>query len=835
MIAVTGWNNSIYASGYSEFNGSRSSLDLNGFDRFYVIPAAIGENQMETKLWLSVLSRYPDDPIKVLFSARDTAGNEDISDIIISQIDGALVINETSVAPQVISKGSRLVSTTQFDMSAVGESITVESMNLTLTGTAEGADIDGLRVYQDSNGNEVFDGNDYEIIDVRGGLGKEVNIPMDITISKDGSESFFAVLDVSADALEGGTIGIRILEPGDVVFGPGVVTLTPLYLTNSYIDSVGDNIIIDGAFSDWEGRTIRTDSTGDVRLGNEAVESANIDILDYGVGHDTESLSVYMDVVGTMLGGVTVPWNATRPKDIKKPIVALDSDGDGILDRYEPGYEHDFDNDVGLPDDPGNPIRPNTGPDGFDHDSDNDMIEDFPWGNDTWLWRPETNKTRYIGPHPPIPKLPVVTGEDMAYVFIDTDCDSFTGYYVNEFLGADFMVNISGKGNVITSKYLNMHNNSNGRGWVWDFISDVDVAVDSRALEAQFDFDILGIAQNQTFNVWFMTTDWRDCSDLSDNGINGTRESRGTRAKPGAKVVLNEIFPDTNGWVELYNKGKQATDISGWEIAWDGNSYTIPQGTTIQAGGFLAFDVGSIPDSGTVTLYDDKGKQEDTTTFTSVPSGEGWGRYPDGEDNWIYTNPTKAAANEPASPPPPVNVVINEVYPDTNGWVELFNTDTQGGPTDISGWNIVWSGGTYTIPQNTKIQKQSFLAFDIGNIPASDTVTLYNDADVEQDSVTFSNVPSGYGWGRYPDGSGSWWITIPTKAASNTIPEFTDAVIPLLFMVLMFGFVRYRKDKKGNGKKEEKKKMRRMNDKKNVMDKNSADKIENHLVKLMNH
>jgi hypothetical protein len=399
------------------------------------------------------------------------------------------------------------------------------------------------------------------------------------------------------------------------------------------------------------------------------------------------------------------------------------------------------------------------------------------------LERPETNRTRYIGPHPPTPKLPVVTGEDMAYVFIDTDCNSSTGYYINEFLGADYMVNISGKGNVITSKYLNKYNTSNQGGWRWDFISGVDAAVDSKALEAQFEFEILGIAQDQTFNAWFMTTDWRDCSDLSDNGINGTRESRGTRAIPGAKIVLNEIYPDTNGWIELYNRGNQEIDISGWEITWDGESYTIPQGTTMLPGEFLAFDVGDIPPSGTVTLIDDKGKEQDQTTFTSVPSGEGWGRYPDGVESWLFTNPTKEGPNEPSTPLPSADVVINEVYPDVNGWVELYNKGES--VIDIGGWKILWSGGNYTIPSNTKIKKGEFMAFDVGNISPTDIVTLTDEVNYTQDVAFLGNVPSGYGWGRYPDGTGNWWNTIPTKEAPNIIPEFKDIVVPIVSMIIL--------------------------------------------------
>jgi predicted regulator of Ras-like GTPase activity (Roadblock/LC7/MglB family) len=240
-------------------------------------------------------------------------------------------------------------------------------------------------------------------------------------------------------------------------------------------------------------------------------------------------------------------------------------------------------------------------------------------------------------------------------------------------------------------------------------------------------------------------------------------------------------------------------------ITWSGGSYTIPQGTVIQPGQFLAFDVGSIPSSDTVTLLDTKSKQIDQTTFSSVPTGQGWGRYPDGEDSWDYTTPTKAAPNQPASPPPPSNVVINEVYPDTNGWVELYNTDAAGKPTEIGGWVITWGEGTYTIPQNTKIKPGEFLAFDVGNISSTDTVILEDDTGAQQDSTSFSSIPTSYGWGRYPDGTSNWWITIPTKGGANSIPEFSDAIVPLAFTLFMFGVVKYRKNKRKNSKRKVKK------------------------------
>ncbi len=57
-------------------------------------------------------------------------------------------------------------------------------------------------------------------------------------------------------------------------------------------------------------------------------------------------------------------------------------------------------------------------------------------------------------------------------------------------------------------------------------------------------------------------------------------------------VVINELMydpitgDDDDQYVELYNRSANPVDMSGWQLA-DGVSYTIPNGTTLAAGGYL--------------------------------------------------------------------------------------------------------------------------------------------------------------------------------------------------------------------------------------------------------
>ena len=59
-----------------------------------------------------------------------------------------------------------------------------------------------------------------------------------------------------------------------------------------------------------------------------------------------------------------------------------------------------------------------------------------------------------------------------------------------------------------------------------------------------------------------------------------------------AQIVINEIHyaPDVATelveFIELHNAGSSAVNLSGWQFT-EGVTYTIPNGTTLAAGGFL--------------------------------------------------------------------------------------------------------------------------------------------------------------------------------------------------------------------------------------------------------
>ena len=139
-----------------------------------------------------------------------------------------------------------------------------------------------------------------------------------------------------------------------------------------------------------------------------------------------------------------------------------------------------------------------------------------------------------------------------------------------------------------------------------------------------------------------------------------------------AQVVINEItasnasgiqdeqFDDTPDWIELYNAGATAVDLSGHFLtdnAGDSTKWQIPAGTTISAGGFLLFwadDTDTLTHTNfkltregeEVALYSPLGQLLDFIKYTEQQPDVSFGRKTDGSAEWGYfTAPTPNASN----------------------------------------------------------------------------------------------------------------------------------------------------------------------------------------------
>lgn len=119
--------------------------------------------------------------------------------------------------------------------------------------------------------------------------------------------------------------------------------------------------------------------------------------------------------------------------------------------------------------------------------------------------------------------------------------------------------------------------------------------------------------------------------------------------------MINEVESDDPApgpdWIELYNDGAASVNISGYVLkdSNDGNSFTIPSGTTIGAGAFYVDD--SLPfalgasDAARLFAPGDLVNPIDGYSWTSH-APKTYGRCPDGTGPFTYTTAsTKGAAN----------------------------------------------------------------------------------------------------------------------------------------------------------------------------------------------
>jgi hypothetical protein len=235
----------------------------------------------------------------------------------------------------------------------------------------------------------------------------------------------------------------------------------------------------------------------------------------------------------------------------------------------------------------------------------------------------------------------------------------------------------------------------------------------------------------------------------------------------GASVVINELISDPDGsdtgleWVELYNAGNSAVDVSGWAVVAGTSSFSgagvLPEGTVLAPHDWLVVAQTGIPEADVVAdgfslgnassnadgvrVEDCNGTPVDTVIY-GTPNTDGWiddsglaatslglkpgsgqslARITDGVDTdgsavdfELADNPTPGSGNDAPVETcggPGSGLVINELMYDPDGsddgfeWIELYHAGDKA--IDLSGWAIELGTSSfspnYTFPEGATI------------------------------------------------------------------------------------------------------------------------------------
>ena len=272
-------------------------------------------------------------------------------------------------------------------------------------------------------------------------------------------------------------------------------------------------------------------------------------------------------------------------------------------------------------------------------------------------------------------------------------------------------------------------------------------------------------------------TTYGRCPDGTGPFRTGSSVTKGSANDCSVPVKVNEV--ESSGgvpgdWVELYNTGTFAVDLSGF-IFRDGDdthAYVLPAGTIVAAGGFVVLDEAQfgfgLGTADSARLFDGA-TLVDSYAWTAHAATT-YGRCPDGTGAFATTTAvTKGAANNCAQ-----LVGINEV--ESNGgvpgdWVELYNAGPL--PVDVGGWIVkdADDGHNYVIPVGTLIAPHGYVVLDEAQfgfgLGAADSARLFDGATLVDSYAWTAHAATTYG--RCPDMSGAFATTAAsTKAAANT-------------------------------------------------------------------
>jgi len=265
-VILEGWNGTVRSSTVSYYDSSEDLGDWNCWTSESSSECAIDGNEIEGRAWIDdVSSTIP----RVLVVTKDEVENLCFSAPV--PLGGTLLVVEQSPTPEIATTGLvGLESSVEFlslKMTAVGGPGTVSGITPAVTGCELASTFASSQM--DAGDVATFD---YRV-DTLGGSATQL---VSVIVSEDDIQSDFDCV---------------------LVCGAGA---------RAYLLQPPDNVTIDGAFADWEGRTSMDSDL-------IPVLTANIDIVETGASNTTESAFFFVSVRGEICCGAYIPSVCAKP------------------------------------------------------------------------------------------------------------------------------------------------------------------------------------------------------------------------------------------------------------------------------------------------------------------------------------------------------------------------------------------------------------------------------------------------------------------------------------------------------------------------------------------
>jgi tetratricopeptide (TPR) repeat protein len=129
---------------------------------------------------------------------------------------------------------------------------------------------------------------------------------------------------------------------------------------------------------------------------------------------------------------------------------------------------------------------------------------------------------------------------DTAYIFIDSDSDMDTGFYIKG-MGADYMLEIYGWDAIIVKSSIYYYINITQDWNLWEEMGSVTTKITDSELETQIPFSTLKITDNDPLDILFYMQSWDGLDDFADTIISNKKGVLSVTQKGVAPDVISGI------------------------------------------------------------------------------------------------------------------------------------------------------------------------------------------------------------------------------------------------------------------------------------------------------